>query len=168
MASQLSHVPTVGVSDRPSKSNLAIVCRVRDRHCALFASQVIETLRPLPTAPLAAMPPFVKGLAVIRGTPTPVVDAGALLGDTAEARPTRFVVIRLGERQVALAVEAVLGVRALSSALLTDLPPLLRHASEDTVSKLGTLDAELLVVLDGAYLVPSSLWDQLGLASAPA
>jgi purine-binding chemotaxis protein CheW len=168
MASHLSHVPAVDVADRSSKSNLAIVCRVRDRHCALFARQVIETLRPLPTVPLATMPPFVRGLAVIRGTPTPVVDAGALLGDTSEARPTRFVVIRLGERQVALAVEAVLGIRALSPALLTELPPLLRHASEDTVSKLGTLDAELLVVLDGSFLVPSSLWDQLGLTSARA
>lgn len=168
MASHLSHVSAVGVADRSATSDLAIVCRVRNRHCALFAGQIIETLRPLPTAPLPSMPPFVNGLAVIRGIPTPVVDAGALLGDTTEARPTRFIVIRLGERQVALAVEAVLGIRALSPSLLTELPPLLQHASENTVSKLGTLDAELLVVLNGAYFVPPSLWDQLGLASAPA
>jgi purine-binding chemotaxis protein CheW len=165
MASHVRHASSDD-SDQSSKSGLAIVCQVRARHCALLVSRIVETMRPLPVEPLASMPPFVAGLAVIRGTPTPVIDAGALLGESAAARPTRFVVVRIGARHVALAVEGVLGVRSLDATALLELPPLLRHASNEIVSALGTLDAELLVVLGDAYLIPPSLWEQLDTARA--
>ncbi len=123
---------------------------------------VIETMRPLAVEPLAGMPYFVRGLSVIRGIPTPVVDAGELLATRENSGATRFVTLRAGERQVALAFEAVLGVRNLSGALLEDLPPLLRDAGAELVSAVGTLDAELLIVLRSARILPDEAWRTLG------
>jgi len=146
------------------------------RHCAFFVTDVAEVMRPLPIERLANMPPFVLGLSIIRGQPTPVIDAAALLAqgaddprsegsDAAErpvgTTPTRFVVMRVGERRVALAVEAVLGVRAVAHESLRALPPLLRHADDQLVAAIGALDHQLLTVLTGSHLVPPALWDAL-------
>jgi purine-binding chemotaxis protein CheW len=123
---------------------------------------VIETMRPLPVEPLRGAPPFVLGISIIRGAPTPVVDAAALIGATGST-PRRFVTIRTGTRIGALAVDAVIGVHALAS--LAALPPLL-DAARDVAAAIGTLDAELLVVLDTARLVPDDVFAVL--EGAPA
>jgi len=75
--------------------------------------------------------------------------------------PTRFVVVRAGDRRVALAVQGVLGVRPLARETLRALPPLLANAGAQVVTALGTLDAQLLTVLSGGYLVPPALWEAL-------
>jgi purine-binding chemotaxis protein CheW len=142
-------------------AGLWVLCGVHARLCALPLESVIETMRPLPLQPLTGMPGFVIGLSIVRGEPIPVVDAGALLGSIDEARPTRFVTLRAGQRRVVLAVSAVIGVRALPSVELHPLPPLLAAISGDIVSSIGTLDAALLVVLRAARLVPDAAWDAL-------
>ena len=94
------------------------VLLVRAGSCVLAVgiADVSETFRPLPIEPLQGVPPFVRGVAIIRGLATPVVDLGALLGSGGGAIG-RFVTVRAGGRQLALAVESVLGVRALPSHL---------------------------------------------------
>lgn len=147
--------------------DVALVFRARDRLCALPVAHVTETMRPLPVDHLAGMPSFVMGVSLIRGVPTPVVDAGALLGESTDRVSARLVVIRAGERRVALAVEEVLGVRALSGVTLQELPPLLGEPSGLTVAAVGTLDAELLVVLRAARVVPESTWMALASNGVP-
>jgi purine-binding chemotaxis protein CheW len=145
-------------------TSLALVCRVRSTLCALPLSSVIETLRPLPIEPLGGAPPFVCGVSIIRGEPMPVVDGGLLIG-VGQARATRLVTLRVGARSVALAVDAVLGVRSFEAAGLRGLPPLLREAASTTVAALGSLDQELLVVLESGRLVPEQVFaglDQVG------
>ncbi|MES1182668.1 MAG: chemotaxis protein CheW [Myxococcales bacterium] len=145
-----------------------LVCRVGTRLCGIPLEHVRETMRPLPTEPLANLPDFVSGLALIRGRPTPVLDAHHLLGGELEApAPRRYVTIGLGERRVALAVDAVLGVRHVEQARLAELPPVLRESGHDSVSALGTLDRELLLLLERSRLLPDSVWQTLE-AEAPA
>lgn len=103
-------------------------------------------MRPLPIEAMAAAPAFVAGVALIRGVAVPVIDTGALLGASEPPAFTRFVTVRAGGSEVALAVEAVLGVRALAPKSLQRLPPLLQ-AGSDIVSALTALDSELLTVL---------------------
>jgi purine-binding chemotaxis protein CheW len=79
-------------------STVCLLTRVGSRTCAVPVELVSETMRPLPIAPLAAMPPFVLGLSVVRGTPVPVIDAPRLLGATGSVKPGRFVSIRVGAR----------------------------------------------------------------------
>jgi purine-binding chemotaxis protein CheW len=137
-----------------------LLCWVASRVCALPARDLLETLRPLPVEPIAGAPHFVRGVSVIRGEPLPVVDVARLLGADA-SQPARFVTLRVGERRLALAVGAVLGVRPLSRELLADAPALLGAACADVVASLGASDGQLLVVLRSARLLPESVWAML-------
>ena len=139
-------------------SGLSLLFRVQMHLCALPLTHVVETMRPLPIEQLSSAPRFVRGLSVIRGVPTPVVDVARLF-DGEDSFPTRFVTIAIGGRRAALAVDSVLGVRPIPLGSLQALPPLLQNA--DAVSAIGTLDAELLLVLSGARLVPDDLWAEL-------
>jgi purine-binding chemotaxis protein CheW len=130
------------------------------RHtCAIPLHHISETMRPLPVEPLAGTPRFVRGASVIRGAPTPVVDLGALLerGENGHACG-RFVTVKAGVRRVALAVDAVVGVRSLDSARLEELPPLLRDADADLIEAIATSDMQLLVVLRTGRIVPDQVW----------
>lgn len=154
---------TAGVSQR----NPVLVVAVGARACAIPLCHVVETMRPLPIGPVTGTPGFVRGVAVIRGAPTPVVDLGALLGNSGNsATYGRFVTLKLGERRVALGVDGVGGVRHLDSAQLGELPPLLRDVAADLVESVGVRDAELLVVLRAARLVPEEVWATLAAAEA--
>jgi purine-binding chemotaxis protein CheW len=138
------------------ESGLSLFCRVDARLCALPLESIVETTRPLPCETLAGTPAFVLGLSVIRGAPVPVVDAGRLLSGR-RSSPSRFVVLRIGERRIALAVEAVVGVRSMNRSALQDLPPLVRTADADAITAVGALDAELLLVLTAARIIPDDL-----------
>ena len=140
-----------------------LLCRVGTRLCAVPLEHVVETLRPLPVEPLAGAPDFVLGVTLLRGEPAPVVDAARLLG-ASTGQPARFVALRVGERIVALAVDGVEDVRTLDEGTIRALPPLLRDARSDAVEALGRLDADLLLVLRSAALVPDAVWAQLATA----
>ncbi|HLG56353.1 MAG TPA: chemotaxis protein CheW [Vicinamibacterales bacterium] len=145
----------------------SLLCRVGNLLCALPLEHVEETMRPLAIEPLAGAPAFVRGLAVVRGIAVPVVDAAALLG-VGIGRPTRFVSVKAGSRRVALAVDAVEGIRRIPPASLDALPPLLGNSNADAISAVGTLDAELFLVLRSGRLVPDDLWATLKTDSSVA
>ena len=117
-------------------------------------------MRALPIKPVADAPSFVKGVSLIRATPTAVLDAGDLLGGAAGSGG-RLVRMKVGERTVALAVDSVLGVRELDANALSPLPGLLRGGRADAISELGVLDAELCVVLDSIRVLPDELLARL-------
>jgi purine-binding chemotaxis protein CheW len=151
-------------SDNPS---IMLLCAVGPQLCALPIGQIVETMRPLPVTPLPGAPHFVQGVAIIRGVPLPVLDVARLLGAT-EVPPTRFVTVHTGDRQVALAISGLLGIREVPAALLASLPPLLRDAGADLVTAIGALDTALMLVLDTARLAPAADWMALGVESRPA
>lgn len=149
-----------GVRVPELRSALWLLCRLGARLCALRLENVVETMRPLPVESIAGAPRFVQGLALIRGVPVPVVDI-ALLFNECDSAPQRWVTIDAGGRIVALAVDHVVGVRAIGTGAGTDLPPLLRDAAEDVVTAMGTLDSELLLFLSAARLIPQELHDRI-------
>jgi purine-binding chemotaxis protein CheW len=144
--------------------HLSLLFRVHGRLCALPLEHVVETMRPLPMDAVAGAPACVAGVSIIRGAAIPVVDVARLLtpsDDSGRIGPpvgsARFVTVRVTDRTVALAVDVVVGVRRLPPGALHALPLLLRDAGSDAVATIGTLDAELLLVLRAARLVPSDL-----------
>jgi purine-binding chemotaxis protein CheW len=145
----------------------ALLCRVQTRWCALPLRHVIETMRPLPTSPIPGAPVFVDGLAIIRGAPVPVVNLSRLLGATT-TQPTRLVCLRTERGRIALAVDHVHGVQSLATESLHALPPLLQCADAEVVAAIGMLDAELLLVMKIARLVPEDLWTALDPQAASA
>ena len=151
--------------DRTDQGDRYLLCRIGSCIGALGLGVVRETMRPLPIAPLGGgAPPFVLGLAIVRGVPIPVIDAAAVLGSSESTRPGRFVSLKVGERSAALAVDAVLEIRSLPPGMLAETPPLLLGADRGLVSLVGELDAKLLAVLEAARLVPESVWAQISAA----
>jgi purine-binding chemotaxis protein CheW len=147
--------------DKPH-SRPALLVRVPAALCAFPLAEVIETMRPLPIEPLANTPNFIQGVARIRGAAVPVVELTVLFrGDHRGDVPTRFVTLRVGQRCVALSVQSVIGIADVSDQVFGDLPPLLKTIRTELIQTLGTLDAEFLVMLNTARLVPDSVWQAL-------
>jgi purine-binding chemotaxis protein CheW len=134
-----------------------LLCRVGSHQFALPVPQVIETMRMLPIEPLVGAPPIVRGLCIIRGAPTPVIDSALMFDD----RPTqceRLVTVRIGKRTVAFATEMVLGVRAIRADELEQLPPLLSNVQ--TIAAMRALDGELVFLLQIARVISDEVLDQ--------
>jgi purine-binding chemotaxis protein CheW len=153
------------VSSAESELRPSLLFRIAGQLCALPLEHVIETMRPLPVEPVAGAPPAVRGLSIVRGRPVPVIDAARLF-DRPSGLSTRFVTLRAGERVAALAVDEVLGVRRLAPASLEQLPALLGTAAADALSAIGTLDAELLLILDGGRMIPEEFAALVGAPGA--
>lgn len=152
----------------PLERGDGVIVTVGSRACSVPLAHVVETMRPLPIEIVMGMPPFIRGLSVIRGAPVPVVDLALAMGaslaseDSGESGTARrFVVLRLSHRRVALLVDAVLGIRQIDATRLEEMPPLLRGASTEIVEAIGTLDAQLLVVLRATRIVNEETWQKL-------
>jgi len=160
------------VSNQASSARTSyLVSRAGGKQLALPLADVIEVMRPLPISKLEGAPEFVLGVAVVRGGPVPVIDAGALVGEAPGTRTTRtisrLVTVRVGARRAALAVEALLGVHALDASELKAVPPLLRGVGAGVAEAMGALDDELLLVLRAARLVPAEVWRALEAGDRP-
>lgn len=140
---------------------VALVVRMGSRSCALPLENIVETMRPLATEAIPEMPPFIRGLAIIRGSPVPVVDLGILFGMKGEAPVGRYVLLRLGKRKAAIAVEEVLGVFRLDESVLQSFPPLLKDAHSELVTAIAMRDQELLLILQLSRVVPDEVWQTL-------
>jgi purine-binding chemotaxis protein CheW len=157
------------------ESDRFLLCRIGSRIGALALKDVRETMRPLPIEPLPGMPPFVLGVAIVRGFPAPVVDAVRLLKPPVSPPPpmilapsARFISLKLGERTAVLAVDAVLDIRPLAAGILADIAPLLRETGAEQMAVIGALDAQLLFVLEAARLVPEPVWSAIKASEASA
>jgi len=135
----------------------ALLVRVATHTCALNLAHVVEIMRPLPIEPVAGAPEMVRGLSAIRGNPVPVVALGALF-NAGSGGSSRFVVVRTGKKQVALAVDAVLGICELAPSACQAMPPLLRDAAMGAMDAIAALDSELYFVLNTARIVPDERW----------
>src|SRR3954471_17245919 len=102
---QYGQAPAASTEAVPS-----LVFRAGTLLCALPLDEVIETMRPLPTRPLAGTPAFVKGISVLRGVPTPVIDVSRLLTGVA-GDIVRYVAVRTERGPVALGTGHVLVVQ---------------------------------------------------------
>jgi purine-binding chemotaxis protein CheW len=147
-------------TDAPPRRPSWLLCRAGTLLCAIPLEHVIETLRVLPVEAVSGAPRYVRGLSVIRGAVVPVIDASLLVGDQSTS-PERLITIRTGSRTIALAVETVVGISALGEETVTALPPLLRDAASEAIAAIGTLDAELLIFLRAARMVPPDVLDRL-------
>jgi purine-binding chemotaxis protein CheW len=156
----------IGTSQADRGASLLVVAG--SRTYAIPIAHVVETMRPLPIETIAGVPSFVLGLSVVRGTPVPVVDLEAVVGAGRARSIARFVALKLGQRSVALAVGAVVGMRELGEARMTEMPPLLREAETDVIDAIGVLDRELLLVLRASRLLPDEVWRKLSTHDTPS
>lgn len=141
----------------------ALLVRAGGLCCALPLSSIVETLRPQPIKPLPGQAECVLGVALLRGSPTPVVALRRLLQGALDAPASRLVTLRLGGgRRVALLVDAVIGLQALPPGAAQALPPLLAGAVPGVLLELRVLDGELCAILDASRLLPEAARKTLG------
>jgi purine-binding chemotaxis protein CheW len=144
-----------------STETTVLVTKVGDWLCAIPIAEVAETMRPLSTAPVPGMPLFLTGLAIIRGSPVPVVDLNGLLSLNDKRLIGRYVLIAVEKRKIALAVESVLGLRRLDDSVMHGLPPLMKEPGEQLVADIGVKDERLFLVLRAVRLIPDDIWQTL-------
>jgi purine-binding chemotaxis protein CheW len=115
----------------------------------------------MPLEPVADGAHYLLGLSIIRGVPLPVVELGALLGraPVPATSAARLVTVRVGARLAAIHVDAVIGVQSLPPGAVHELPPLL--GSSALASSLGTLDRELVSVLDSGRVFADDMWPRV-------
>jgi purine-binding chemotaxis protein CheW len=138
---------------------------------ALPLGDVRETLRPLQILAIESAPSFVLGMAIIRGMATAVIDGARLLDPNpaaASAPPGRFITLRVTERPVALAVDAVVGIQEISTAAMAALPPLLGASEHGPIEQLARLDSDLWMLLRAGRLVPELADFDFGASAASA
>jgi purine-binding chemotaxis protein CheW len=136
---------------------MSLVFRAGELLCALRLDEVIETMRPLAVRPLAGTPAFVRGVTIMRGVPTPVVDVARLLGGE-QAEVARFVAVRTERGPVAFATGTVLGIRAATVDPGARHTALIGGVSGTLVAGVGRMDAEPLLLLQSMRVVPDEVW----------
>jgi purine-binding chemotaxis protein CheW len=144
----------------------SLVFRAGSLLCALGLDEVVETMRPLETRPLAGTPPFVLGISVLRGVPTPVIDVARLLVGAA-APIERYVAVRTERGGVALATGAIIGIRAVGADANGGHPALLAGNTR-LVAGMSTIGDEPLVLLQSLRAVPDEVWEAAAGTSVPA
>lgn len=144
-----------------SAGSASLVFRAGGLLCALGLDDVVETMRPLDTRPLAGSPPWVRGISIMRGVPAPVIDVARLLTG-ASADVARYVAVRTERGPVALATGPVLGIRtaAATAAAASSHTALLTGAGAAArlVAGIGMIDAEPLLLLQSMRVVPDEIW----------
>ncbi|HSY27243.1 MAG TPA: chemotaxis protein CheW, partial [Burkholderiaceae bacterium] len=120
-------------------------------------------MRALPVEVLPNMPSFMSGVSMIRGSMVPVVNLAMLLGMATNRDASRYVTVRLNKRRVAFLVDSVDGVGQLAADLFQQFPPLLGNADQSILAAVGTLDADLFLVLEASRVIPESVWQTLDL-----
>jgi len=136
----------------------ALVFRAGPLLCAVHLDEVVETMRPLEARALAGTPPFVLGITVLRGVPTPVIDVSRLLGG-GPADAERYLAVRTERGTIALATGEILGIRVVEAEPTGGHPALLGGGNTRMVAGVGTLGAEPLLLLQSLRAVPDEVWE---------
>ena len=155
------------LSHSPTDLKPVFVVMVGAHACAFPLHHEVETMRPLPIKHVAGTPGFVRGLSIIRGTPTPVVDLKALLENSENCTSYgRFVSLKLDDRRLVIGVDSVVGLINLDAVQLAELPHLLKNVNADLIESFASLDSKLLLLLRAVRLVPDEVWATLNEAEA--
>ncbi|BDG06089.1 chemotaxis protein CheW [Anaeromyxobacter oryzae] len=137
---------------REPAGTLAVVgFTLGDERYAVEAEYVREVVRPPRLARLPGAPPFLAGVANLRGEIVDVLDIRGLLGVApSAAAPARLAVLGAERAELALVVDAVLDLGAVDPARLASAPESPARSRPEYVRGL-TPDG--VVLLDGAAIL---------------
>lgn len=139
------------MSDAMTLTDSTMYCtfRIDGLYLGIDAGVVQEVLREQPITPVPLASPEVRGLINLRGQIVTAIDLAMLLGLPRAARRMN-VVVRTGAEAVSLLVDAIDDVVTLGAAEHAPVPSTVDAATAAHLVATGTLDDELLLVLDPA------------------
>ncbi len=158
----LAGTPGAGQPDH-RLATMALVFQAGPLYCALPLDEVVETLRPLDTRPLAGTPPSVRGLTILRGAPAPVIDVTRLLTGTS-GEIERYIAVRAGRGPIACATGPVLGVREIEVQPPEGPAAIFTGVSKALIAGVGSIGSDPLLLLRGIRTVPDEVWEAAGTA----
>lgn len=156
----------------PSKNLVGFV--IGDVEYAVAIARVKEIANPLAIVPLPHAPRAVVGVADFRGDVVPVVDLRTRFGlsEAPATRRTKWIVVDVAGRLVALVVDAVTEVFGTGGAELRPAPSLGGGDDVRGIEGIASHDAGLVFVLDTGRLreltEPLAASGRLGASVAPA
>jgi purine-binding chemotaxis protein CheW len=165
----LSSLRTRGVAAAPSREFLAFRLGAEDYAIDILKVQEIRVFDSITRLPGA--PDYIKGVLNLRGLIAPVLDLRIKFGfEDVEYGPfTVLIVLHVRERLVALVVDAVADVVALTEGEIKPPPEFATSVNIEYVMGLGARGERMLILLDIEKLISSQ---ELGLfdaeQSAPA
>jgi purine-binding chemotaxis protein CheW len=116
------------LASKPKDDPLAQLCtfRVGGEDYAIDIMRVREIIHPLPITPVPRAPAFVEGVVRLRGEVIPVLDVRRRLGlaTTPATRRSRFLVVNVAGRRIALVVDEVREVLRLPRSEIRPAPSL--------------------------------------------
>lgn len=138
---------------------------VGDLRCAVDILRVREVLNPLPIVALPQAPVAVAGVADHRGEVLPVVDLRRRLGlPPADAtRRTKWVVVRVGKKSIALVVDSVSDVFGAGEESARDVPALGPGDAARGFAAAYAHDGALVFVIDVDRIAATSAIGELPL-----
>jgi len=136
---------------------MTLVFRAGSCLCALRLDDVIETMRPSAVRPLTGMPGYVRGVTVMRGVPTPVLDVAHLLGE-AHTEIVRFVAVRTERGPAAFATGEVLGIRTAGTHVADPPPGALLGPAGTLVAGVSRLNDQPLLLVQCMRVLPDEVW----------
>jgi purine-binding chemotaxis protein CheW len=134
----------------------ALLIRVGGESYALPLYALTAVYQEHPVVPVPCVPPFIAGIANIRGQILPVLDLATLLGVPNEAEKRALVVASNAEISIGLCAEVVGEVTALPAHTLQPVPTVLNRAYVESIAADGTA----LLNVDAILNDPSLMVDE--------
>ncbi len=127
-----------------------VLFQVAETAMAVPVAQVEYVERMGPLTPIPGAPPFLRGVASLRGQVVPVVDLAERLG--LGHRPlgpkARVLVVRVEGQTVGMAVDDVLQVLYVSEDAVQPPPPVVARVSARFLTGVAYLQGDVVLVLD--------------------
>jgi purine-binding chemotaxis protein CheW len=135
-----------------------VLCQVAEALCGIPAGEVAHVELVPALAPLPSAPPYVAGVAIVRGQVLPAVSLRLRLG--LPARPhdarSRMVVLQHGGRRAGLLVDSARELVRLSAGAVQPPPAAVGPLSGAYLAGVAPRGEQLILILDVAALLDSA------------
>lgn len=154
---ELPRLYSDSIPEQPKSTESLRVCliTVGDKTFALDLRHVREVFEPASITPVPGMPASLVGVANLRGTIIPLVDARPSLGVSPSAAERYAIVVRHMSHQVGLLIDAIPEIRTISPDDIVDSSALNASERRSFVSQLVKVGNRVSEVLELSALFAS-------------
>lgn len=122
---------------------------------AVDIMRITQIIRPLPVRPVPRAPEFIDGVIELRGAVIPVMDLRRRFGvqSAGTDQSVKFIIVRLGRRQLGLIVDMVVGVHRVQAEAIRPAPQWIAGEGTAIFSGVCMREGRLVLLIDLGKLV---------------